>query len=351
MANKPIPSNPIADLPANWVGGQIVSPNGTEVGLSQKYGYNYLNSKVNEVITDIGILNDAFPELLSGYVSYTEDYNKTAEEHRSARKNLGLESSAAEFSQNAWYRIAVINTTNVASAELAFGISGILLITRQYNSNPNESYMVAFTGRHQSSMSFTNLVSSGDEANHFVRGLRFTRLNDNKIGIEIKYSATRVNTIRFGLFIIGVGSGTLYEFITPFVVDGADVASVIGETSIGGNQLTNTTTELLWENASPTSSYGINDIQIDNVGNDYKFLIVSIRVSTSNAEETNCIIRCANGVQSDVFLNTARNIGRVVTTYANSIHISACYYQTAVGTLANSGYDTYGVPIRIWGVK
>lgn len=63
MANKPIPSNPIADLPANWVGGQIVSPNGTEVGLSQKYGYNYLNSKVNEALADLKLINDAFPGL------------------------------------------------------------------------------------------------------------------------------------------------------------------------------------------------------------------------------------------------------------------------------------------------
>lgn len=42
MANLP------ADLPTNWTQGQIISPNGTEVGLSQQHGYNYLNEQVND---------------------------------------------------------------------------------------------------------------------------------------------------------------------------------------------------------------------------------------------------------------------------------------------------------------
>lgn len=41
MANLP------ADLPENWTSGQIISPNGTEVGLDEKHGYNYLMQQVN----------------------------------------------------------------------------------------------------------------------------------------------------------------------------------------------------------------------------------------------------------------------------------------------------------------
>lgn len=55
---KPIPANPVADVPVNWTAGQIVSPNGSEVGLDSKHGYNYLGQKVNEALTDIGILNE-----------------------------------------------------------------------------------------------------------------------------------------------------------------------------------------------------------------------------------------------------------------------------------------------------
>lgn len=35
------------DLPTNWTYGQTVSPNGSEVGLSEQYGYNYLMAQVN----------------------------------------------------------------------------------------------------------------------------------------------------------------------------------------------------------------------------------------------------------------------------------------------------------------
>lgn len=47
MANLP------ADLPENWTQGQIISPNGTEVGLTEQYGYNYLMQQVNAAQTAI----------------------------------------------------------------------------------------------------------------------------------------------------------------------------------------------------------------------------------------------------------------------------------------------------------
>lgn len=37
-----------ANLPENWQAGQIVSPSGTEVGLSAQHGYNYLMQQVND---------------------------------------------------------------------------------------------------------------------------------------------------------------------------------------------------------------------------------------------------------------------------------------------------------------
>ena len=50
-----------ADLPENWTQGQIISPNGTEVGLTGKHGYNYLMQQVNatqeavnEVVSNMG---------------------------------------------------------------------------------------------------------------------------------------------------------------------------------------------------------------------------------------------------------------------------------------------------------
>ena len=47
-----MPENPITvplpqDMPTNWVYGQTIGPNGTDVGLTQQYGYNYLMQQVN----------------------------------------------------------------------------------------------------------------------------------------------------------------------------------------------------------------------------------------------------------------------------------------------------------------
>lgn len=55
---KPITTPIVADLPENWTNGQTVAANGADAGLSQQHGYNYLNSKVNEALEDISVLND-----------------------------------------------------------------------------------------------------------------------------------------------------------------------------------------------------------------------------------------------------------------------------------------------------
>lgn len=63
MANKPIPTPLLADLPENWTVGQTVAPTGEEVGLTQQHGYNYLMEKVNEAIQAINALNEGFEDV------------------------------------------------------------------------------------------------------------------------------------------------------------------------------------------------------------------------------------------------------------------------------------------------
>lgn len=45
-----------ADLPEDWTPGQIVSPEGTDVGLTKQHGYNYLNKAVNDAQREINRL-------------------------------------------------------------------------------------------------------------------------------------------------------------------------------------------------------------------------------------------------------------------------------------------------------
>lgn len=57
MANLP------ADLPENWTLGQIVSPNGTETGLTPQHGYNYLMAQVNAAQTAINNIVESLGEV------------------------------------------------------------------------------------------------------------------------------------------------------------------------------------------------------------------------------------------------------------------------------------------------
>lgn len=63
MADKPIKSPNLPELPTDWKMGQIVSPNGTETGLTEKHGYNYLMQVVNQQAEYIKTMNDAFAGL------------------------------------------------------------------------------------------------------------------------------------------------------------------------------------------------------------------------------------------------------------------------------------------------
>lgn len=52
-----------ADLPENWTQGQIVSPNGTETGLTEQHGYNYLMKQVNDTQTEVNNINTALTDV------------------------------------------------------------------------------------------------------------------------------------------------------------------------------------------------------------------------------------------------------------------------------------------------
>ena len=53
MATNPIKTPMPADLPTDWVYGQTVAPAGSDVGLSEQHGYNYLMEQVNNAQTAI----------------------------------------------------------------------------------------------------------------------------------------------------------------------------------------------------------------------------------------------------------------------------------------------------------
>ena len=52
-----------ADLPENWGLGQIVSPSGVDVGLTQQHGYNYLMKQVNDAQEAVNQIGEELPNL------------------------------------------------------------------------------------------------------------------------------------------------------------------------------------------------------------------------------------------------------------------------------------------------
>lgn len=69
MANKPIKDNnlPTTDLPESWQNYQKISANGTEVGLTEKHGYNYQSKQINASADGVNKINNAFTNLLDKY--------------------------------------------------------------------------------------------------------------------------------------------------------------------------------------------------------------------------------------------------------------------------------------------
>ena len=59
MAEKPIKIPLPADLPEDWNAGQIVAPDGTAVGLTERHGYNYLMAAVNRAQRGVNEVNEA----------------------------------------------------------------------------------------------------------------------------------------------------------------------------------------------------------------------------------------------------------------------------------------------------
>ncbi len=65
MADRPFDTPLPADLPEDWISGQIVAPSGADVGLSEQHGYNYLMAAVNAVQRAANAINESF-DTISG---------------------------------------------------------------------------------------------------------------------------------------------------------------------------------------------------------------------------------------------------------------------------------------------
>ena len=107
MADNPITTPLPADLPTDWVYGQTIGPNGTDVGLPQQYGYNYLMQQVNaaqqaaEELGDglAGLSGDNIPESAGSETSISTALSNKAEKISPQQYDLPL----GQYVQEAGY--------------------------------------------------------------------------------------------------------------------------------------------------------------------------------------------------------------------------------------------------------
>lgn len=63
MADRPLSNKLPANLPTNWATNQIISPAGTDVGLTEAHGYNYQSEQINAAQSGVNVINAAFDGL------------------------------------------------------------------------------------------------------------------------------------------------------------------------------------------------------------------------------------------------------------------------------------------------
>ena len=116
----------------------------------------------------------------------------------------------------------------------------------------------------------------------------------------------------------------------------------------------------LWENASPTSEFAGQSIEIDNI-TDYRLFVVVCRFSTDNAKRIVQLGQldsaATSGNQNEIqWLSNLESTVNILHFYrrwtiyvAGSITFADCGYRQ--GNTTNTSANTYIIPVEIYGIK
>lgn len=193
MADNPITTPLPADLPTNWVYGQTIGPQGTDVGLTQQHGYNYLMQQVNaaqQAATQIGQAFSGLPTLGSDgkipasqlpamnydpagsaaavQTNLTNHINNKNNPHGVTPGQIGAIPSSGgsvsgplNFANFAWNNVgddAAFGDRNVAGNFCVKGLNGAPGITL-FTSDESQSYQVF--GQHNLSLLMSQIATNG----------------------------------------------------------------------------------------------------------------------------------------------------------------------------------------------
>ena len=111
-----LPENLPADLPENWQTNEIISPEGTEVGLTPQHGYNYLMKQVNDAQKSINNIVSAFGDVAQQSTSL-DILNKIGNPTDTRNDTIfGKQNNANEFIKNAlFWKFTQEKSVNIGS--------------------------------------------------------------------------------------------------------------------------------------------------------------------------------------------------------------------------------------------
>ena len=131
MANRPISQTLPANLPTNWVQNQIVPPNGSDVGQSTEYGYNYLNRQINDAQNAVNTINAAFDGLVGTSVP-TPAYGVCSTAAATSAKAVTVTGAASTFALYTGVSVRIIfaNENTASNPTLNVNNTGAIAIQK-----------------------------------------------------------------------------------------------------------------------------------------------------------------------------------------------------------------------------
>lgn len=212
-----------ADLPENWTQGQTISPNGTEVGLTEKHGYNYLMKQVNDTQTEVNNINTALTDVAQ-QATVNEIKNKIGEESdadtqptlfgRLAQLKNVLVEKLAEVLTKVTGIDGKIGTIGDAAGEES--LVGLIKGVNESVKNGEGFYRYSKTDIKKHIQKWTLLKADSPFQNVYGK---LTTIHAEKNGTcYVKINSTSAGTISFGV----------YDKIPVQAVEAADQSTLVG---------------------------------------------------------------------------------------------------------------------------